>query len=98
MKYIFEWDENKALSNKQKHLISFDVAVRVFEDPYAITSLNNVIDGEQRWQTIGSVEDNLLIIVIHTTFDNIQNIEIIRIISARKATTQERKYYEKNYS
>jgi len=98
MEYLFEWDENKAKTNIQKHGISFDIAVNVFEDPIAVTSLNEIKDGEQRWQTIGMIKNNLLIIVIHTIFDNINNVEIIRIISARKATKNERRFYGKAYS
>ena len=36
----FDWDENKAISNEQKHSVSFDEAITVFKDPFSITILD----------------------------------------------------------
>jgi len=52
----FEWDRTKAAINLRKHAISFDIAVRVFADPLALTVLDENVGGEQRWQTLGLVE------------------------------------------
>jgi uncharacterized DUF497 family protein len=52
-----------------------------------------VVDGEQRWQAIGSAEGRILLLVAHTVNENDEN-ETIRIISARKATHQETRIYE----
>lgn len=49
--------------------------------------------GEQRWQTIGKAGSALLVLVVHTHRDE-QDNEVIRIISARRATPSERKRYE----
>ncbi|MFP5230581.1 MAG: BrnT family toxin [Acidobacteriota bacterium] len=88
----FTWDEAKNLLNRRKHGIGFDTAIRVFLDPLHFTRLDRVVDGEERWQTIGSVDGWLLILVAYTVIDEDQ--EWLRIISARRATRQERIDYE----
>ena len=55
-----------------------------------------VNDGEERWQTLGLVGEVVVLLVAHTYHEQ-GEIEMIRIISARKATRQERKCYEQNY-
>ena len=93
----FEWDRTKAAINLRKHAVSFDVAVRVFADPFALTVLEEDVSGEQRWQRLGLVEGHLLLLVAHTTRDDEeggQPIEVIRIISARAADRKERRRYE----
>jgi uncharacterized DUF497 family protein len=93
----FEWDRTKAAINLRKHAISFDIAVRVFADPCALTVLDENLGGELRWQTIGLVEGQLLLVVAHTTRDDEEDgqpIEVIRIISARAADRKERRRYE----
>jgi uncharacterized DUF497 family protein len=87
----FEWDENKNSSNRSKHGVSFETAKRVFEDPNVITRQDRDVEGEQRWQSIGYADG--LLMVAHTTVESGQD-EIIRIISARPATSTERKLYE----
>ncbi|MDH2998893.1 hypothetical protein A1D22_03335 [Pasteurellaceae bacterium LFhippo2] len=94
---LFEWDINKAETNLKKHKVSFELATRVFNDPNALSKQDRFENGEYRWQTIGLVDNCLLLLVAHTVRDK-HNQEVIRIISARKATVQERKNYEKNYS
>lgn len=88
----FAWSEDKNRSNLGKHGISFDTAARVFLDPLHISRQDRIIEGEERWQTIGRVNDVLVILVAYTVID--EEEEIIRIISARKATRQERIEYE----
>jgi uncharacterized protein len=88
----FEWDERKNRSNLKKHGIEFETAVLVFEDPHAVSELDRIIDGEQRWQTIGSIGLQVVLIA-HLWWDE-DNEEVIRLISARKATSRERKAYE----
>jgi uncharacterized DUF497 family protein len=90
MALLFGWDSRKARSNKKKHGISFEEASTVFGDILSIT-----IDdpghsvGEDRFVTVGTSVSDRLIVVVHTEHD-----DIIRIISARKATRHERKQYE----
>jgi uncharacterized protein (DUF4415 family)/uncharacterized DUF497 family protein len=66
----FEWDRTKAAINLRKHAVSFDIAVRVFADPFALTLLGESVGGELRWQTLGLVEGHLLLLVSHTTRDD----------------------------
>lgn len=93
----FEWDAAKAAINQRKHGISFDTAMRIFADPFALSS--RILDegGEERWRTLGTVEGHLLLLVAHTIREEDQDgaaVEIIRIISARKADKKERRRYE----
>jgi hypothetical protein len=92
----FEWDPAKARANKRKHGVSFDVARSIFDDPDALADHDRVEDGEHRWQTLGLAGGVLLLLVAHTVrFENEENDEIIRIISARRADRKERQRYEK---
>lgn len=94
----FEWDPAKARTNLQKHQLSFEMAVRVFADPLALMHQDRVENGEQRWQTLGTVEGYLLLLVAHTVRDDEDGTEVIRIISARRADKKERKLYEQGNS
>jgi uncharacterized DUF497 family protein len=60
----------KAAINLRKHAISFDIAMRVFADPFALTEEVRIEGGEQRWQTLGIVEGYLLLLLAHTTRDH----------------------------
>jgi len=93
----FEWDAAKAVFNLRKHGVSFEMAMRVFADPFALTGPERVQDGEQRWQTLGTVDGYLLLLVAHTVSEvnkDGQVIDIIRIVSARAADRKERRRYE----
>jgi uncharacterized DUF497 family protein len=97
MKTRFEWDQAKAASNLRKHGVSFPIAVRVFADPFALTEQHRIEGGEARWRTLGMVDGRALLIVAHTERDEVEDgalIEVIRIISARKADGTERRRYE----
>ena len=94
MRMRFVWDPAKAESNHRKHGIRFEEAVRVFFDPLHLTVQDRVEGGEYRWQTIGQVGGAAVLLVAHTvTEDGPEPVETIRIISARRATPQERKRY-----
>ncbi|MBI2602332.1 MAG: BrnT family toxin [Deltaproteobacteria bacterium] len=83
------WDEVKAEINVKKHGISFEEAATVLVDPNAETFLDDHTY-EDRFLTLGySVRQRLLLVVWCERIEN-----TIRIISARKATTHERKRYE----
>ncbi len=93
----FEWDESKNKSNQKKHQISFETALHIFKDPFLLSRQDRFESGEYRWQALGLIENQMVILVAHTAqFD--QFTEVIRIISARKATSQEKKAYEQNRS
>ena len=66
VKTRFEWDPTKAAGNLRKHGVSFQTAVRVFTDPYALVERDSIENGEERWQAIGVVEGVLMLIVAHT--------------------------------
>lgn len=86
----FEWDEEKAIANEQKHGVGFKTAVRVFLDPNWLEDYDSEHgDDEERWIAIGLVDSRLLM-VVYT-----ERNEAIRIISARKATKNEQKAYYK---
>ena len=89
----FEWDEAKSRSNLKKHHISFELAAEVFSDPFCLTVPDRVIQGEQRFWTIGRIAKLAVVLVVHTVCDD-DGEEIIRIISARKATPREQRFYE----
>lgn len=94
MRMRFVWDPAKAESNYRKHGILFEDAVSVFFDPLHLTVQDRVEGGEYRWQTIGQVAGTAVLLVAHTvTEDGPELVETIRIISARRATPQERKRY-----
>jgi hypothetical protein len=98
MKTRFEWDPAKAGTNFRKHRISFEVATRVFADPFALVEQDRVENEESRWQTLGLVDGYLLLLVAHTVRDDEDGTEVIRMISARRAGPKERKRYEQNRS
>jgi uncharacterized DUF497 family protein len=89
----FLWDENKNRRNRTKHKVSFEAAIEVFGDPYAISQLDRIVEGEQRWLTLGQVGSVVVLIVAHT-YVEAGGEEFVRIISARKATPRERTIYE----
>ncbi|EJF84051.1 hypothetical protein MCU_00719 [Bartonella elizabethae Re6043vi] len=68
MKIRFEWDEVKAKSNLRKHRVSFEIAARVFADPFAMVKQDRIENGEYRWQTLGLVDGFLLLLVAHTVY------------------------------
>jgi uncharacterized DUF497 family protein len=89
----FTWDNNKNAINKVKHGISFDTAKLAFDDPYHLSIQDRHENGEERWQTLGLINNQVVLLVAHTVYEE-NDTEIIRIISARKATKQERSRYE----
>jgi uncharacterized DUF497 family protein len=95
MRLRFEWDRAKAASNLRKRGVSFETAVRVFADPLARTDADRIEAGERRWQTIRVVAGLCLVIAARTIeVDERHDVEVVRLISARVATRQERRRYE----
>ena len=86
----FRWDSNKDRINRRKHGVSFDEATTVFGDPLAMTvSDPDHSMGEERFATLGRTMAGRLVVVIYT-----DDGDIVRIISAREASTHERNRYE----
>jgi uncharacterized DUF497 family protein len=88
-----EWDENKNRANIAKHGIAFVAVVAVFDDPLSLTIPDRVTGGELRYRTIGAAP-NGVVLVAHTLHEVFGSDELVRIISARYATSSERKAYE----
>lgn len=92
MKPGFEWDEQKAQQNLEKHGVSFEEAATIFGDSFSLTiddPLHSI--DKERCVTLGYSEAQRVLIVVHNRGDN------IRIISARAATRRERKTYEQDF-
>jgi uncharacterized protein len=88
---LITWDPDKAAANHDKHGVEFQDAATVFTDPLSATfPSEDHSESEARFITIGKSTKGQLLVVAHTEED-----DIIRIISARQATRQERRFYEK---
>jgi uncharacterized DUF497 family protein len=83
----YEWDATKAESNERKHGVSFEVATLVFEDDDRIDRVESESSEEERWVAIG-LADGFEIYVVYTLRG-----QVIRLISARKASRHEREEY-----
>ena len=86
----FEWDEEKNKRNLKIHGIDFEMAARVFADPHRLEKYDDShSDDEDRYITIGEINGTAYIVMVVYT----ERGEVTRIISARKATSQERRAY-----
>lgn len=91
MSFTFEWDDRKAKTNARKHGVTFAEAATIFSDPYLITFTDDDhSDTEARFISIGRSERGRVLLAIHADRE-----QTIRLISCRKATAQERTYYER---
>ena len=91
MSFTFEWNDEKATENLTKHRVSFSEASTIFGDPLSRTIPDPLHSGdEERFVTLGESALQHLMVVVHT-----YRGEVIRIISARMATTRERRNYER---
>jgi uncharacterized DUF497 family protein len=91
MPLTFEWDSRKARSNLAKHGVGFQEASTIFGDPLSLTIPDPEHSlSEKRYITVGRAFSGKLLVVVHT-----ERGDNIRIISARRASRRERKFYEK---
>lgn len=86
---VFEWDPAKAESNHIKHGVGFEEARQVFFDPFFRVENATPGVGEERQAVIGMTESWRCLYVVFVERD-----EVLRIVSARSATTRERRFYE----
>jgi uncharacterized DUF497 family protein len=85
-----EWDPAKAASNLRKHGVSFEEAATALADDYSVTGVDPEHSvGESRVVTFGTTSAGRLLVVSHT-----EDGDVLRIISARRATKRERRIYE----
>jgi uncharacterized DUF497 family protein len=83
------WDLAKAAANMKKHGVPFDEAATVFDDPMLITVIDDEHSAdEERYVTIGFSRSGRLLMLAHADREN-----LVRIISARKATKREEQFY-----
>ncbi len=89
----FEWDANKEKLNITKHGVTFEQASYVFSDQFALNMYDDEHSNvEDRWVMLGKSLNKNLLLVVHTFRD--EKEELVRIISARKATKKERQIYQ----
>jgi len=90
MRLTFEWDLRKARTNLVKHGVGFEEAATIFGDPLSLTIPDPEHSlAERRYITMGRAFNRKLLVVVHTDRD-----DNIRVISARRASRRERKFYE----
>ena len=88
----FDWDPVKATANARKHKVTFEAAKTVFYDEFAVQFFDEEHSSAQdRFLLLGMSSDSRLLLVCHCERDG---GEVIRIISARKATQREAKFYQ----
>lgn len=90
----FTWNADKAATNQRKHRVTFETAVQACLDRFAFSEQDRIEEGEYRWQTLGSTDADVVLLVAHTLDEDENGTEIVRIISARYATPRERRRYE----
>ncbi len=88
----FEWDLAKARANQRKHGVNFEDAMLVFDDPYALFEQDRIEDGQLRWRALGLAGGVVLLLVAHTVREEGHD-EVVRLISARRASRRERQRY-----
>lgn len=86
-----EWDDVKAAANLEKHGVSFEAAIAIFDDENRIEEDDIFAQGEHRTIAIGRVDDLILMVVYAEPEE-----DLVRIISARRATAKERGAYEQD--
>jgi uncharacterized protein len=91
---VSSWDTRKALQNYSKHGVAFEEAATVFSDPEGLDweDLEHA-DAERRWKRLGLSAKDRVLLVVYTLRRIKDDIEAIRIISARQASRRERKAY-----
>jgi uncharacterized DUF497 family protein len=93
----FEWDAKKATSNLAKHGVTFEMARESFKDPQAFVEIDDRQDyGEERLVRIAMVGIRYVHVIYAERADPRSGDEVIRIISARKATPHERRTYHES--
>jgi uncharacterized DUF497 family protein len=89
----FTWDPVKAAANLKKHGVDFREAATVFDDPWSVAfpDVDHSL-GERRFLIVGASALGRILVVAYTEV----GATVIRIISARLATSHERKFYEED--
>jgi uncharacterized protein len=85
----FEWDSQKAATNFRKHKVRFELACEVFFDPFVCCLDEEIVGSELRERIVGLTTTWLLLLIVY-----VMRGDVIRIISARTVTKEERESYE----
>ena len=95
---VFRWDASKAATNLKKHGIDFHEAATVLSDTLSATFPDRAHSiSEPRFVTIGMSRRGRILVVVHTeVVVPTERGNVIRIISARRATSHERRFYEED--
>lgn len=98
METRFTWDSAKAERNQRIHGISFETAKEVFDDPNHVAGENYFIEseGEQRYQLIGMSKSLALLLVVFVDRSG-RGVEVIHLISARRAVDYEKSIYQDQF-
>ena len=89
----FEWDDRKAVANLRKHRIGFNEAVTIFDDPFVLIEPDPLHSADEpRARAIGFSVKNRVLLVVY-----VEPQERVRLISARRATSEERRRYESQF-
>jgi uncharacterized protein len=89
----FEWDENKARTNIEKHGIDFFDAIRIWDRLVIDPADERIVSGEYRPTALGMIgEDDLIVAVVYTVRNS-----VVRLISARRARRNERQNYQNRF-
>jgi hypothetical protein len=94
--YQFEWDPAKARQNARKHRITFERGATVFLDPNALSLFDEQhSEDEERWITLGLDHTGALLVICHAYHEETEISARVRLISARRATKNETKQYQR---
>ena len=95
--FQFEWDEEKAAGNVRKHDVSFELASSIFGDPQILTLADmSHSESEERWFSIGLANNGVPMSVAYIWTEAGAGLIKIRLITARRATATEIRYYTEN--
>jgi uncharacterized DUF497 family protein len=90
----FAWDPTKNRENLRKHGVRFETVKLVFEDPWIVSRKDDSHDeAEERYNALGEIAAGAVLFVVFAVREQ-DEVEVIRLISARAASAKERRFYE----
>jgi hypothetical protein len=91
---LYDWDPAKNRENLRKHDVSFETAATSFEDQWILSRKDiSHDDAEERYNALGEIAPGVVLFVVYT-YRELDGDEVIRMISARSASAQEKRSYE----
>jgi hypothetical protein len=91
---LFDWNPVKNRENLRKHDVSFETASIAFEDQWILSRKDlSHNDAEERYNALGEIAPGVVLFVVYT-YRELDGDEVIRMISARSASAQEKRIYE----